>query len=100
MTVQVWATDSSNNRVQVGEGKVDKDGRWSITISELGADGSYTLTATAVNAAGVSSAETGGFPIVLDTAAPDAAVATLMDDEGDKQGAISRAASPTIARLS
>ncbi len=89
MTVQVWATDSSNNRVQVGEGKVDKDGRWSITISELGADGSYTLTATAVNAAGVSSAETGGFPIVLDTAAPDAAVATLMDDEGDKQGAIS-----------
>ena len=88
MTVQVWATDSSNNRVQVGEGKVDKDGRWSITTSELGADGSYTLTATAVNAAGVSSAETGGFPIVLDTAAPDAAVATLMDDEGDKQGAI------------
>ncbi|WP_313363816.1 Ig-like domain-containing protein, partial [Mixta calida] len=88
MTVQVWATDSSNNRVQVGEGKVGKDGRWSITTSELGADGSYTLTAVAVNAAGVPSAETGSFPVILDTAAPDAAVATLMDDEGDKQGAI------------
>ncbi|MEH0888533.1 Ig-like domain-containing protein, partial [Enterobacter sp. UNJFSC 003] len=88
MTVQIWATDSSNHRVQVGEGQVNKDGRWSITTSELGDDGTYTLTATAVNAAGVPSAETGGFPIILDTVAPDVAVATLMDNEGDKQGEI------------
>ncbi|MTD39951.1 hypothetical protein GIX45_15320, partial [Erwinia sp. CPCC 100877] len=55
----------------------------------LGADGAYNLTATAVNAAGVSSAETGAFPVVLDTVAPAAAASTLQDDEGDKQGGIS-----------
>ncbi|MEW5558968.1 Ig-like domain-containing protein, partial [Enterobacter asburiae] len=53
MTVQIWATDSEGNRVKVGEGTADEDGRWSITTSELGADGTYSLSATAVNAAGV-----------------------------------------------
>ncbi|ATM74959.1 hypothetical protein CRN79_03455 [Serratia fonticola] len=88
MTVQIWATDGSGNRVQVGEGVADGNGRWSITTSALGADGSYNLTATAVNAAGVSSAETGAFPIILDTVAPAAAVASLMDRQGDVQGEI------------
>ena len=88
MTVQIWATDSDNNRVQVGEGVADETGRWSITTAELGEDGSYSLTATAVNAAGVSSAETGGFAVVLDTTPPDAAVATLLDDQGDDQGEV------------
>ncbi|MCT4703349.1 Ig-like domain-containing protein [Enterobacteriaceae bacterium H20N1] len=88
MKVQIWATDSEGNRVLAGEGVADENGRWSITTSELGADGTYNLTATAVNAAGVSSAETGIFPIVLDTAAPEAAKADLMDDQGDVQGAV------------
>ncbi|MCT4715741.1 Ig-like domain-containing protein [Enterobacteriaceae bacterium H18W14] len=88
MTVQIWATDSEGNRVLAGEGVADENGRWSITTSELGADGTYNLTATAVNAAGVSSSETGAFPIVLDTAAPEAATAELLDDQGEVQGAV------------
>ncbi|WP_256850206.1 hypothetical protein, partial [Pantoea sp. Fr-CA_6] len=46
------------------------------------------LTATAVNAAGVSSAETGAFNVVLDTMAPEAAVAALMDAQGEVQGEV------------
>ncbi|MDW8847681.1 Ig-like domain-containing protein, partial [Erwinia sp. MMLR14_017] len=88
LTVMVWATDAAGNRVNVGEGVADSEGRWSITTSALGEDGSYSLTATAVNAAGVSSAETGAFNVVLDTAAPAAAVAQLMDAQGEVQGAV------------
>ncbi|MBK4717187.1 Ig-like domain-containing protein, partial [Tenebrionibacter intestinalis] len=88
MTVQIWATDKDGQRVKVGEGTADENGRWSITTDALGEDGAYDLTATAVNAAGVSSAETGAFPIVLDTVAPAQAVATLNDDQGDKTGVI------------
>ncbi len=87
-TVQIWATDGAGNRVLAGQGKADENGRWSITTAALGADGTYSLSAIAVNGAGVSSAETGGFPIVLDTAAPDAAVAVLHDDQGDERGPV------------
>ncbi|MEM6162496.1 Ig-like domain-containing protein, partial [Erwinia sp. P6884] len=88
LTVVVWATDAEGNRVNVGEGVADSEGRWSITTTALGADGSYSLTATAVNAAGVSSAETGAFNVVLDTAAPAAAEASLMDAQGEVQGTV------------
>jgi hypothetical protein len=88
MIVKIWATDSDGNRVQVGEGTADENGRWSITTDELGADGRYNLSATAVNAAGISSAETGVFPVELDTVVPDAAIAVLNDDRGDLQAPV------------
>ncbi|WP_428944979.1 Ig-like domain-containing protein [Pantoea sp. FN060301] len=88
LTVVVWATDAAGNKVNVGEGVADSEGRWSITTAPLGEDGSYDLTATAVNAAGVPSAETGAFNVELDTAAPAAAVAQLIDAQGDVQGAV------------
>jgi hypothetical protein len=88
LTVQIWATDSEGTRVQVGEGTADEDGRWSITTAALGADGSYSLSATAVNGAGIASAETGPFPVVLDTVAPEAAEAVLTDDQGDEKGSV------------
>jgi len=88
LTVIVWATDVAGNKVSVGEGVADSEGRWSVTTSALGEDGAYSLTATAVNAAGVSSAETGAFNVVLDTAAPEAAAAQLMDAQGEVQGAV------------
>ncbi|WP_380183227.1 Ig-like domain-containing protein [Kalamiella sp. sgz302252] len=88
LTVTVWATDSEGNRREVGSTTADKDGRWTVTTEALGEDGEYGLTATAENAAGVSSPETGGFPIVLDTTAPEAATADLLDDQGEVQGVI------------
>ena len=88
LTVIIWATDTAGNKVKAGEGVADDEGRWSITTTELGEDGNYNLTATAVNAAGVSSAETGMFNVVLDTTAPDAATAALMDDQGAVQGEV------------
>lgn len=88
LNVIIWAEDSAGHRIQVGEGIADDNGRWSITTDDLGADGEYKLTATAVNEAGVASAETGPFPIVLDTSAPDAAIAELIDDQGDVKGVI------------
>ncbi|WP_168198814.1 Ig-like domain-containing protein [Jejubacter calystegiae] len=102
MIVKIWATDSDGNRVQVGEGTADENGRWSITTDELGADGRYSLSATAVNASGISSAETGVFPVVLDTVAPDAAIAVLNDDQGDIQdpvvaGGVTDDRSPTLS---
>ncbi|MEN4632522.1 Ig-like domain-containing protein, partial [Pantoea agglomerans] len=88
LTVIVWATDADGNRVNAGSGVADDNGRWSITTAALGEDGRYDLTATAVNAAGVSSAETGAFNVVLDTVAPEAAVAALMDAQGEVQGEV------------
>ncbi|MCX0498902.1 Ig-like domain-containing protein, partial [Erwinia billingiae] len=88
LTVIIWATDAAGNKVKAGEGVADDEGRWSITTTELGEDGSYQLTATAVNAAGVSSAETGSFSVVLDTLAPDAATSALMDAQGEVQGEV------------
>ncbi|WP_287061639.1 Ig-like domain-containing protein, partial [Pantoea sp.] len=70
------------------QGEDADSGRWSITTAALGEDGRYDLTATAVNAAGVSSAETGAFNVVLDTVAPEAAVAALMDAQGEVQGEV------------
>ncbi|OQP29351.1 Ig-like domain-containing protein, partial [Pantoea latae] len=88
----IWATDAAGTKVSVGEAVADDKGRWSITTSALGADGVYDLSATAVNAAGVSSAETGPFRIVLDTTNPEAAIAMLTDAQGDVTGTIEEGA--------
>ncbi|OQP29525.1 Ig-like domain-containing protein, partial [Pantoea latae] len=92
VTVIIWATDAAGNRVNVGEGRTDANGQWSITTAALGADGVYDLSATAVNAAGVSSTETGPFRIVLDTTPPEAAAAKLTDAQGNVQGTIEEGA--------
>ncbi|QNP49909.1 Ig-like domain-containing protein [Diaphorobacter aerolatus] len=56
---------------EVGSTTVQPDGKWSVEVSALG-DGDHVLTATTTNAAGVESAHTGGYPLTVDTVAPDA----------------------------
>ncbi|MBB4867628.1 putative RNA-binding protein with TRAM domain [Pseudomonas nitritireducens] len=58
------------NGSEVGSVATDAEGGWSIIASDLGVDGEKTITAKAVDAAGQSSPETGGFSIVLDTTVP------------------------------
>ncbi|MDF3933331.1 Ig-like domain-containing protein [Pseudomonas citronellolis] len=58
------------NGSEVGSVATDAEGNWSITASDLGADGSKVITAKAVDEAGQSSPQTGGFEIILDTTAP------------------------------
>ncbi|WP_163641621.1 Ig-like domain-containing protein [Pantoea agglomerans] len=78
-----------DNGELVGSAAVDADGKWSWTPEQDMADGtSHDLTVAAVDAAGVSSAETGAFNVVLDTVAPEAAVAALMDAQGEVQGEV------------
>ncbi|WP_159565965.1 Ig-like domain-containing protein [Budvicia diplopodorum] len=88
LTINVYATNSEGTRVKVGETTADANGEWTITTSELGADGLYNLTAIAVNGAGVVSPETGVFPVLLDTQAPAGAVGQLMDNKGDVKGVV------------
>ncbi|MDI6529051.1 Ig-like domain-containing protein [Pseudomonas otitidis] len=68
------------NGVESGSATVDEDGNWSVTLADLGGDGEKVITAKAVDEAGQSSPETGGFPIVLDTTAPARPSAPAIDD--------------------
>ncbi|WP_248133263.1 Ig-like domain-containing protein [Pseudomonas sp. B329] len=58
------------NGGEVGSVAADAEGNWSITVSDLGADGIKVITAKAVDKAGQASPQTGGFTVVLDTTAP------------------------------
>ncbi|WP_205587997.1 Ig-like domain-containing protein [Pseudomonas aeruginosa] len=58
------------NGGEVGRVAADAEGNWSITVSDLGADGIKVITAKAVDKAGQASPQTGGFTVVLDTTAP------------------------------
>lgn len=74
-TVYLYVNGADAGSVTVGEG-----GNWSVTLADLGDDGEKVITAKAVDAAGQSSPETGGFPIVLDTTAPARPSAPAIDD--------------------
>ena len=91
-TVSGTGTDGTtihvySNGEKVGE-TVVKDGKWSVTLSDLGADGEKKITAVAENAAGQRSPSTGEYPIVLDTVAPEKPSFTAEDDVGEQTGPI------------
>ncbi|WP_168198815.1 Ig-like domain-containing protein [Jejubacter calystegiae] len=73
----------------LGSTIANSSGLWSFTPSTLG-DGRHTFTATATDAAGHISAQSGGFVINIyaaDTTAPDAPViSNYYDDVGPSQG--------------
>ncbi|OTG85760.1 Ig-like domain-containing protein, partial [Acinetobacter sp. ANC 3832] len=77
-----------SNGVEVGSATVQADKSWSIELNDLGLDGVKNITAKAVNDAGVSSTETGTYPIVLDTTAPATPTFTATDDVAPKVGDI------------
>ncbi|UXN09362.1 Ig-like domain-containing protein [Bartonella sp. HY328] len=71
---------------------VNADGVWSLEISPAFAqgDGTYTISAQAHDAAGQLSAMTGGYPVILDTLAPNAPQQPILTDNvGDVTGALS-----------
>ncbi|EIK62113.1 putative adhesin/hemagglutinin [Pseudomonas lactis] len=82
-TVSVY----SNGKL-LGTAKADDKGNWSFTPDADLKDGLHNLTATATNAAGNISPQTGLYPITVDTVAPNKAVAELSDDVGAVKGPI------------
>ncbi|WP_440599707.1 BapA/Bap/LapF family large adhesin [Acinetobacter soli] len=73
----------------VGSTTVASDGTWSVTTTDLGADGTKNLIAKQTDGAGQSSPDSGAYPIVLDTTAPvKPGVVTAIDDQGQIQGPI------------
>ena len=69
-----------DNGVAIGSTTSDANGDWSFTPANPLTQGSHSITATAVSAAGVESAPTGAFPFSIDTTAP---VGTTLDTVGD-----------------
>ncbi len=57
---------------EIGTVTADEEGNWSLTVPSALADGSYTFTATARDAAGNTSALSGGLTVTVDTQAPGA----------------------------
>ncbi|AZD35976.1 T1SS secreted agglutinin RTX [Pseudomonas chlororaphis subsp. aurantiaca] len=88
-TAEVGSTVSvySNGKL-LGTAKADDKGNWSFTPDTDLKDGLHNLSATATNAAGNISPQTGLYPITVDTVAPDKAVAELSDDVGAVKGPI------------
>ncbi|WP_430389232.1 Ig-like domain-containing protein [Dyella sp. 20L07] len=83
VTVSVYS-----NGVLLGTVEVGADKQWSFTPSADLAEGLNNITATATNATGNVSPETGVYPIIVDTIAPDLATGELYDDVGPIQGVI------------
>uniref|UniRef100_UPI0006886841 Ig-like domain-containing protein n=1 Tax=Leminorella grimontii TaxID=82981 RepID=UPI0006886841 len=72
----------------IGSVKADANGSWSFTPSTALADGSYTFTFTAKDAAGNESTPANAFNLVIDTSAATVSLTKLMDDVGSIKGAI------------
>ncbi|WP_252511678.1 Ig-like domain-containing protein, partial [Acinetobacter soli] len=88
----------------VGSTTVASDGTWSVTTTDLGADGTKNLIAKQTDGAGQSSPDSGAYPIVLDTTAPatPTTAPTGTDDQAPVIGPITSGGStndstPTIA---
>jgi hypothetical protein len=76
------------NGTEVDRVTVDAAGRWTFTpATDLG-EGLNEITAQAISPGGNFSAETGVYPITLDSLAPDPAVVGIVDDQGPVQGVI------------
>ncbi|HCM9268919.1 TPA: Ig-like domain repeat protein [Enterobacter cloacae subsp. cloacae] len=73
----------------IGTTSVGSNGSWSFTPDTALADGSHNFTATVTDGVGRTSEPTGGFGIVIDTKAPDAASDLLVTDNvGAYQGPV------------
>ncbi|ENB7665089.1 type I secretion C-terminal target domain-containing protein [Enterobacter cloacae] len=73
----------------IGTTTVAGNGSWSFTPGTALADGSHNFTATVTDGVGRTSEPTGGFGIVIDTKAPDAASDLLVTDNvGAYQGPV------------
>ncbi|WP_407196947.1 Ig-like domain-containing protein [Enterobacter cloacae] len=73
----------------IGTTTVGSNGSWSFTPGTALADGSHNFTATVTDGVGRTSEPTGGFGIVVDTKAPDAASDLLVTDNvGAYQGPV------------
>lgn len=88
---------------EIARTTVDTHGNWGVELSAPLADGSHSLTAVAVDAAGNTSAPTSALDIVVDTVPPAAITdLTVTDDVGAQQGlllngAITDDATPTFS---
>ncbi|MHB9592100.1 Ig-like domain-containing protein, partial [Enterobacter mori] len=72
-----------------GTATVGSNGSWSFTPDTALADGNHSFTATVTDGVGRTSEPTGGFGIVVDTKAPDAASDLLVTDNvGAYQGPV------------
>lgn len=65
----------------IGTATADAEGNWSITSAPL-ANGSYTITATATDAAGNTSGASGGLTVTIDTTMPSAYALTITAGSG------------------
>ncbi len=84
--VRLFATDSMMNTVEVGyEQLAGGATSWSITTTTL-ADGTYTITAEAVDLAGNVSMLSGSLSITVDTTKPDAPTAPVLTAASDSYG--------------
>ncbi|CAH5515479.1 hypothetical protein AI2983V1_0804 [Enterobacter cloacae] len=73
----------------IGTATVGGNGSWSFTPDTALADGNHSFTATVTDGVGRTSEPTGGFGIVVDTKAPDAASDLLVTDNvGAYQGPV------------
>ncbi|MBN4759214.1 Ig-like domain-containing protein [Enterobacter cloacae] len=73
----------------IGTTTVGSNGSWSFTPGTALADGSHNFTATVTDGVGRTSEPTGGFGIVIDTKAPEAASHLLVTDNvGAYQGPV------------
>ncbi len=81
-TIEVFIDD-----VSIGTATTNPIGAWSFKYCDIDgndielADGSYSVTATATDAAGNTSVESDSFAVIIDTAAPDIPVITNISDD-------------------
>ncbi|WP_431223585.1 Ig-like domain-containing protein [Serratia sp. L9] len=76
-----------DNGVAIGSTVADGNGAWTFTPGTALKDGNHSLTASVTDSIGQTSPATGGFPIVVDTLAPNPVTGlTVTDDMGAEQG--------------
>jgi hypothetical protein len=86
VTVRIYG--GADGMTLLGTTQADSQGQWSYTTPTL-ADGTHKLVVEAVDSIGQTSAQTGGFPITVDTAIPDAVINfTVTDDVGSSTGTL------------
>jgi hypothetical protein len=89
------------NGVEVGSATVGKDGRWSVTTSQLPV-GVVNFTAVQTDTTNQVSPETGAYRVVVDIQGPTKPSYSVTDDVGPSKGAITAGATtddatPTFA---
>ena len=78
-TISVFA-DVGSGPVLLGTTTTDATGNWSFTPATILTDGTYSITATATDAAGNVSPSSAAFSLTIDTAAPTATLSTTAPD--------------------